>query len=38
VLEGEDGCPSVGKDGSESVVTGLQKRELAEKRRKKTYK
>ena len=34
-LEGEDGCTSVGKDGSESTVTGLQKKKLAEKDKRK---
>jgi len=34
-LEGEDGRASVGKDGGESAVTGLQKKKLAEKDKRK---
>jgi hypothetical protein len=34
-LEGEDGRASVGKDGGESAVTGLQKKKLAEKENRK---
>jgi hypothetical protein len=34
-LEGEDSCASVGKDGSESAVTELQKKKLAEKENRK---
>jgi hypothetical protein len=32
---GEDGHASVGKEGGESAVTGLQKRKLPEKEKKK---